>query len=112
MGSYYGSCNAARDFQRYSDIHIKKQFDLSQLISKVYRLEEINEAYQEMLEGKLARGLLVFDEAAQFGPRGALPRSSHVGDGDRGEEDVAAVEDVDVDNGGGGDPSSVAEGPS
>ena len=31
-------------------------------MSKTYRLEQINEAYAEMLTGGMARGVILFDE--------------------------------------------------
>jgi Zn-dependent alcohol dehydrogenase len=59
-GSYYGTASAARDFPLYVDFYRNGQLDLESLISKRYSLEEINEAYAEMLSGKTARGLIVF----------------------------------------------------
>ncbi len=59
-GSYYGSANTARDFPLYVDFYRQGQLDLESLISRRYPLENINEAYAEMLSGKTARGLIVF----------------------------------------------------
>ena len=59
-GSYYGSANAARDFPMYTNLYLNGQLDLDRLVSKTYPLEQINEAYQDMLSGDLARGLIVF----------------------------------------------------
>lgn len=61
MGSYYGTANTARDFPFFADLHLKKKIDLEKLISKSYTLEEINGAFEDMLAGRLARGVIVFD---------------------------------------------------
>ena len=59
-GSYYGTANTARDFPLYATLYQSGKLDLERLISKTFRLDQINEAYAEMLEGKLARGVIVF----------------------------------------------------
>jgi len=60
MGTYYGSANPARDFPLYADLCSKGKLDLDLLVSKTYKLDQINEAYADMLSGKLARGVIVF----------------------------------------------------
>jgi S-(hydroxymethyl)glutathione dehydrogenase / alcohol dehydrogenase len=59
-GSYYGSANTARDFPLYAELYRQGKLDLGRLISRTYPLEQINEAYQEMLGGEIARGVIVF----------------------------------------------------
>lgn len=59
-GSYYGTANTARDFPLYADLYLNGKLDLDRLISKKYPLEQINEAYAEMLGGEAARGVIVF----------------------------------------------------
>jgi len=59
-GSYYGTANTARDFPLYADLYLKGKLDLERLISKTYALEQINEAYADMLSGEIARGVIVF----------------------------------------------------
>jgi S-(hydroxymethyl)glutathione dehydrogenase/alcohol dehydrogenase len=59
-GTYYGSANAARDFPLYAEMYLNGQLDLERLITKSFRLEQINEAYEEMLGGEIARGIIVF----------------------------------------------------
>jgi Zn-dependent alcohol dehydrogenase len=60
LGSYYGSCDPHRDFPLYSTMYLRGELDLDRLVSKIYRLEEINTAYSDMLEGKTARGIIAF----------------------------------------------------
>jgi S-(hydroxymethyl)glutathione dehydrogenase/alcohol dehydrogenase len=60
-GCYYGSSIPARDFPRFSELYLAGLLDLDALVTKRYSLPEINEAYADMLEGRLARGVVVFD---------------------------------------------------
>jgi NDMA-dependent alcohol dehydrogenase len=60
LGTYYGSANPARDFPLYADLYLQGRLDLDRLVSRRYVLEQINEAYAEMLGGSIARGLIVF----------------------------------------------------
>jgi len=59
-GSYYGTANTARDFPLYADLYLRGKLDLERLVSKTYSLDQINEAYADMLSGALARGVIVF----------------------------------------------------
>ena len=59
-GSYYGSANPSRDFPLYADLYRRGLLDLGRLVSRTYSLEQINEAYADMLGGEFARGLIVF----------------------------------------------------
>ncbi|MBP8947702.1 MAG: Zn-dependent alcohol dehydrogenase [Candidatus Promineofilum sp.] len=59
-GTYYGSANPARDFPLYAGLYQRGLLDLGRLISRTYALEQINEAYADMLGGEIARGLIVF----------------------------------------------------
>jgi S-(hydroxymethyl)glutathione dehydrogenase/alcohol dehydrogenase len=60
-GSYYGSANPARDFPLFTELYQRGKLDLDRLVSRTYALEQINEAYADMLAGTVARGVLVFD---------------------------------------------------
>jgi len=64
MGTYYGTANPARDFPSYANLHLEKKIDLTALISRTYSLGEINEAFEAMLAGELARGVIVFPPPA------------------------------------------------
>ncbi|MDV3357380.1 alcohol dehydrogenase, partial [Dietzia sp. IN118] len=35
---------------------------LDELVTKTYRLEEINQGYQDMRDGKNIRGVIIYDE--------------------------------------------------
>jgi Zn-dependent alcohol dehydrogenase len=60
MGSYYGTVNTARDFPLLIDLYLAGKLKLDELVSQEYSLEQINEAYQAMLTGDVARGVVVF----------------------------------------------------
>lgn len=60
-GSYYGTVNAARDFPLLLDLYMAGKLKLNELISKEYRLDQVNIAFQSMLSGDVARGVIVFD---------------------------------------------------
>lgn len=60
MGTYYGSANPTRDFPHYADLYRQGKLDLGRLVSKKYPLDQINEAYADMLKGETARGVVVF----------------------------------------------------
>lgn len=60
LGSYYGSSDPARDFPLLIDHHIAGRLDLNSLVTRTYRLDEINEAFRAMLAGDVARGVVAF----------------------------------------------------
>ena len=60
LGSYYGTSSPARDFPLLADLCSSGRLLLNGLVTKRYPLQEINEAYADMLAGRVARGLVVF----------------------------------------------------
>lgn len=65
MGSSYGSCNPPADFPMFIDLYQSGRLALDDLVSRIYRLSEINEAFENLASGKDLRGLIVFDEMGQ-----------------------------------------------
>ena len=59
-GSCYGSINPSRDFHLFLDLHQAGRLKLDELVTRRWRLDEINEAYAQMLTGDVARGVIVF----------------------------------------------------
>jgi NDMA-dependent alcohol dehydrogenase len=59
-GSYYGTSNPAVDFPLYADLYIKGLLPLDRLISRRFALDEINDAFEEMLSGATRRGVVLF----------------------------------------------------
>ncbi len=60
-GSYYGTAHTTRDFPLYLDMYRRGLLDLDRLVSRTYRLQELNEAFADMLSGEIARGVILFD---------------------------------------------------
>jgi Zn-dependent alcohol dehydrogenase len=60
-GSYYGTVNPRRDFPLFLDLYMAGKLKLDELVTQEYALEQINEAYDAMLTGEVARGVIVFD---------------------------------------------------
>ncbi len=61
LGCFYGSTNTRRDFPRILDLYQADKIKLDELISQRYRLDQINEAYADLLKGDARRGVIVFD---------------------------------------------------
>jgi S-(hydroxymethyl)glutathione dehydrogenase/alcohol dehydrogenase len=61
VGSYYGSANPQRDFPKMLDLYMAGKLKLDELITSTYRLEEINTAFDDMLSGEAARGVITFE---------------------------------------------------
>ncbi len=59
-GSFYGSINPNRDFHLLIDLYQAGKLKLEELVTRRYRLDQINEAYREMLTGEVARGVIEF----------------------------------------------------
>lgn len=60
-GSYYGSVNPSRDFPMLLDLYTAGKLKLDELVSNEYPLEQINHAFDVMMQGEVARGIIVFD---------------------------------------------------
>jgi NDMA-dependent alcohol dehydrogenase len=58
-GSYYGTVHAPHDFPLLLELYKNEKLNLDDLITRRYRLDQINEAYRDMLAGELARGVVV-----------------------------------------------------
>ncbi len=63
LGSLFGSTDPRREFPRLLDLYRSGQLLLDELISGRFRLDQINEAYAELLKGGVKRGVIVFDGA-------------------------------------------------
>jgi S-(hydroxymethyl)glutathione dehydrogenase/alcohol dehydrogenase len=60
-GTLYGSMKPRVDLPRLVALHEQGAFKLEELLTRTYRLEEINEAYEDLQAGRLARGLVVWE---------------------------------------------------
>ncbi len=60
MGSNYGSARPRYDMPRLLALYKAGRLKLDELVTRTYELEQINDAFDDMLQGKLARGLIRF----------------------------------------------------
>lgn len=61
QGSNMGSNHFRVDMPRYVDFYLRGLLKLDDMISRRIRLEQINEAFEEMRQGKVARSVVVFE---------------------------------------------------
>jgi S-(hydroxymethyl)glutathione dehydrogenase/alcohol dehydrogenase len=59
-GALFGSSNPRHDIPRYLELYRLGRLKLDELVTREYRLEDINEGYQDMIEGRNIRGLIRF----------------------------------------------------
>ena len=57
-GSLYGSSNAQHDIPRMLELYNKGQLKLDELITREYALEDVNQGYEDMRNGRNIRGLI------------------------------------------------------
>jgi S-(hydroxymethyl)glutathione dehydrogenase/alcohol dehydrogenase len=60
-GSLFGGGNPRADIPRILTLYKEGSLLLDELITKAYGLDEINEGYEDMRDGKNVRGVIVFD---------------------------------------------------
>ena len=63
-GSFFGSTDPHREFPRLLALYRAGKLLLDELVSAHYRLDQINEAYADLLKGGHKRGVILFDSAA------------------------------------------------
>ncbi len=61
MGTGYGNARQRIDIPRMVDHYLSKRLDLDRLVSRRYRLEEINEGFSALQRGEVKRGVIVFN---------------------------------------------------
>jgi Zn-dependent alcohol dehydrogenase len=60
-GTLYGSMRPRVDLIRLIEMHRAGRLVLDPLLTRTYRIEEINQAYADLEAGRLARGLIVYE---------------------------------------------------
>lgn len=63
-GSLYGSCNPRYDIPNLLNLYGRGELLLEELITRRYRLEEINEGYEDMRAGRNIRGVIVMEPSS------------------------------------------------
>ena len=64
-GALFGDCNPLYDVPRLLGLYRSGDLKLDELITRRYRLDEVNQAYQDMLDGKNIRGVIVHEHGAK-----------------------------------------------
>ena len=58
QGAIFGACSPLYDVPRLLSLYQSGQLKLDELITRKYTLEQVNEGYQDMLDGKNVRGVI------------------------------------------------------
>jgi NDMA-dependent alcohol dehydrogenase len=59
-GTVFGSCNPRADIPRFARMYQAGQLQLDEMITKRYPLDDINEGYDDLRNGKIIRGVVDF----------------------------------------------------
>jgi S-(hydroxymethyl)glutathione dehydrogenase/alcohol dehydrogenase len=62
-GSLFGDCNPTLDIPRILGLYQSGDLKLDEIITKTYTLEQVNEGYDDLLNGKNVRGVVIHDHA-------------------------------------------------
>jgi Zn-dependent alcohol dehydrogenase len=60
LGCMYGSTRPHHDMPRLLDLYASGKLPLDKLVTRRYPLAEINEAYDAMMRGEVARSVIVY----------------------------------------------------
>src|SRR5262249_15414069 len=60
-GSLFGDCNPTTDIPKILGLYQAGDLKLDEIITKTYRLEEVNEGYDDLMAGKNVRGVIVHE---------------------------------------------------
>jgi S-(hydroxymethyl)glutathione dehydrogenase/alcohol dehydrogenase len=56
----YGGCNPHADIPHLLSLYRNGLLKLDELVTKTYSLEQVNEGYDDLLNGRIMRGLITF----------------------------------------------------
>jgi len=59
-GTIYGSVRPNSGFPKLVDLYLDGRLKIDQLVSRTYKLEEINDGFTALRSGQVARGVVVF----------------------------------------------------
>jgi S-(hydroxymethyl)glutathione dehydrogenase/alcohol dehydrogenase len=59
-GVYMGSTNAKLDIPMYADLYLQGRYNLDDLVSQTIALDDINEGYDALRKGEVARSVIIF----------------------------------------------------
>ena len=61
QGSTMGSNHFRTDMPRYIEFYLQGRLKLDELVSQRLKLEQINDAFEDMKQGHVARSVITFD---------------------------------------------------
>jgi Zn-dependent alcohol dehydrogenase len=61
VGCIFGNANPRYDIPRLLGLYMDGKLKLDEMVTKTYTLDEINQGYQDMRDGKNIRGVIVYD---------------------------------------------------
>lgn len=61
QGAIYGGCSPLHDVPRLLDMYRSGDLKIDELITNRYAMEDVNQGYQDMLDGKNIRGVIIHD---------------------------------------------------
>ena len=61
QGALFGGGNPFEDIPLMLQLYRSGRLKLDELITSQYRLDEVNQGYQDLLDGKNVRGVMVFE---------------------------------------------------
>lgn len=70
LNPLYGQCVPERDFPRLYGAYERGDLLLDELVTRTYALDEVARAFDDLLAGRNAKGVIVFDEARSTGQVG------------------------------------------
>jgi S-(hydroxymethyl)glutathione dehydrogenase/alcohol dehydrogenase len=60
-GSLFGSCNPMHDIKNILSLYKAGEYKLDELVTKTYRLDDVNAGYEDMAAGVNLRGVILYD---------------------------------------------------
>jgi len=61
IGSLFGDCNPTTDIPKILGLYQSGDLKLDEIITRTYRLDQVNEGYDDLLNGKNVRGVIVHE---------------------------------------------------
>jgi Zn-dependent alcohol dehydrogenase len=61
QGTLFGSCAPRNDIPMLLGLYMNGKLKLDELVTKRYKLEDINEGYRDMRDGKVIRALIEYE---------------------------------------------------
>lgn len=62
-GAIFGGGNARKDIPRLLELYKAGQLNLDDMVTRTYSLEEVNQGYKDMLEGRNIRGIIKYTDS-------------------------------------------------